>query len=120
MQAVETVSDTRFIATQKLVASDTHMDLPEVLFHARDDGLTSHADIPPAIVPFDEVDVIRRCLRFQSEREGVSICFFCLIPVVNPLKVFGIQTLQNRFQLVAPGDDVINQLISVHRYFPFP
>ena len=65
MQTVESVSDTRFIATQKLVAGDTHMDLPEVLFHARDDGLTSHADIPPAIVPFDEVDVIRRCLRFQ-------------------------------------------------------
>ena len=44
MQTVESVSDTRFIATQKLVAGNTHMDLPEVLFHARDDGLTSHAD----------------------------------------------------------------------------
>ena len=62
MQTVESVSDTRFIATQKLIAGDTHMDLSEVLFHARDDGLTRHADIPPAVVPFDEIDIIGVCL----------------------------------------------------------
>ncbi len=89
------------------------MNLIEVPRHPRHDGLTRHADIAAAVLPLDEIDVKGRSLLDELERECNSICLFRLMPVVNALKVFGVQTLQNGSRLVAPGEDAINPLISV-------
>ena len=109
MQTSEAIPDPRFVSTEELPVGDTHMDLPEVSFHARDDGLPRHARHTPCHRSHsDEIDIIGVCLDQRASGTllvaAISLIShsFLLIFSRSPDKIGGRNLFPQFFDLFLP------------------